>query len=115
MNKRFSYEIISQWSEEMNLGAEFLHTHNIIHRDIKPAFVCISTKKKKIYYFSFFFSFKRNLLLKNNHIKLGDLGGSINYENSLIKTFAGTPAYMSPEMIRFETELVTITPKTDIW
>lgn len=36
-NRKFSYDTVNQWTEEMILGVDFLHTHNIIHRDIKPA------------------------------------------------------------------------------
>jgi serine/threonine protein kinase len=34
---KFSIEQITQWSKEMIMAIHFLHSHNIIHRDIKPA------------------------------------------------------------------------------
>ena len=63
----------------MVLAIHFLHTQNIIHRDIKPA----------------------NILLKNGHIKLADLGLAKALDKSMVRTRAGTPVYMSPEMIKF--------------
>ena len=37
-NKPFSVEVIEEWSKQLITGLEFIHRHNIIHRDIKPAF-----------------------------------------------------------------------------
>ena len=62
--------------------------------------------------------------MKNNQIKLGDLGEAKNIENSLADTIGGTPIYMSPEMQKkyLETHFsstkasnVKIDISTDIW
>ena len=37
-NKPFSVEVIEEWSKQLITGLEFIHRHNITHRDIKPAF-----------------------------------------------------------------------------
>ena len=54
--------------------------------------------------------------MKDNQIKLGDLGEAKNHISSIIKTIRGTIRYWSPEMVRFE-ELpgIEITTKTDVW
>ena len=56
----------------------FFRTRPILHRDLKS----------------------RNVFLKNNQIKLGDMGVSRVLAESFANTFLGTPFYMSPEMIK---------------
>ena len=61
----------------------------IVHRDIKS----------------------RNVFLKCNQIKLGDMGVSRVLAETFANTFLGTPFYMSPEMIRDS----KYDAKSDIW
>jgi len=92
---KFSDETIIKWSKEILTGIDYLHSCNIMHRDIKPANI---------------------LLLKNNQIKIGDLGSVKNLNESVAKSDVGTPLYMSPEMIKFKNDkTINITTKTDIW
>jgi NIMA (never in mitosis gene a)-related kinase len=59
---------------------------------------------------------KSNLFLTQNNqknhisIKIGDLGDSKSIEDYL-KTFVGTPFYVSPELTRNQ----AYTAKTDVW
>lgn len=53
----------------------------------------------------------RNVFLKNNQIKVGDLGVSRVLAESFANTFLGTPFYMSPEMIKDS----KYDAKADIW
>ena len=80
----FAYEIL--------LGVEYLHSKNIIHRDIKTLNIFTATDK---------------------HIKLGDLGVSkiVNSMIPLQGTRVGTPLYLAPELIRHQ----PYSFKVDIW
>ena len=73
-------------------GLEYLHTHNIIHRDIK----CLNL-----------------FITKDKHIKIGDLGVStiISGMDNMHSTRVGTPLYLSPELIK----QIPYDYKIDIW
>jgi serine/threonine protein kinase len=59
-------------------GLDFLHSRHVVHRDVKPD----------------------NILILNGHAKVADFGLAWHQEKLLapMKTFAGTPAYMAPEV-----------------
>ena len=71
-------------------GLRYLHSHSIIHRDLKSANV---------------------LLTKHNICKIGDLNVSKIAKNGVLHTQTGTPHYASPEI--WEEQPYDI--KTDIW
>jgi serine/threonine protein kinase len=77
--QKFSYDEIKNYIIQVTDGLEYIHTFNIIHRDIKPG----------------------NLLInKENILKIVDFGVSREYDTmEYIKTFIGTPYYLAPEMI----------------
>ena len=76
----FEEEEAKFYIAELILGIEQLHKLNIIYRDLKPENILINS---------------------DNHIKLADFGlakeGII--DTSMTKSFCGSPAYLSPEMI----------------
>ena len=37
-NKMFTMDTVYLWAKEMIYGIDFLHTNDIIHRDIKPGY-----------------------------------------------------------------------------
>ena len=80
---RIAYEVLN--------GLDYLHTNNIIHRDIK----CLNL-----------------FLSKDHHVKIGDLGVStISALGGMHCTRVGTPLYLSPELVK----QIPYDYKTDIW
>ena len=82
---------VLQWFVPIAEGVLHLHRHGIVHRDIKSL----------------------NILVDNGVPKLCDLGVSRHRSQQTIemKSFCGTPAYLSPEMAAAQ----PYTEKTDVW
>jgi len=70
---------------------KYLHSNNIIHRDIKPC----------------------NILIQRNRAKLADFGFAVKASSHTVKDGykIGTPIYMSPEAL-FSKEY---SKKSDVW
>ncbi|CAG2068561.1 unnamed protein product, partial [Timema podura] len=80
-----------KWSKEIASGMYYLHSHKIIHRDLKSPNVLIGA---------------------NEVVKISDFGTSREWNDKSTKmTFAGTVAWMAPEIIRNE----PYSEKVDIW
>lgn len=84
---------ISVITRELLIALQFIHEHNVIHRDIKAANILIS---------------------KEGRVKLCDFGVAAQLSSTALKrtTMAGTPYWMAPEVI---TEGATYNVKADIW
>ena len=89
--KNIPLNLIKKWSKELLLGLKFMHDLQIVHRDIKPA----------------------NILIKNNSLKLSDLGLSkmLNNSNDNNMTICGTPLFMCPESFTHDSYGL----KADVW
>jgi serine/threonine protein kinase len=92
--KFLTEKLIRKYTRQILEGLEYLHVHNVIHRDIKGG----------------------NILVDRDGIcKLSDFGGAkvikdeieFNQQNS----FKGTPNWMAPETVR----LMEYTRFSDIW
>ncbi|KAK2948450.1 putative G2-specific protein kinase nimA [Blattamonas nauphoetae] len=85
-------EIIWRLFIEILIGLEYLHSHNILHRDVKSANI---------------------FLAKDGTAKLGDFGVCkvLRTADSLTMTSIGTPYYLSPELW----ENKPYNAKSDIW
>ncbi|XP_032455007.1 mitogen-activated protein kinase kinase kinase 13 isoform X1 [Nasonia vitripennis] len=82
---------LSSWSKQIAAGMRYLHDHKIIHRDLKSPNVLIG---------------------REDIVKISDFGTSREWnEKSTRMTFAGTVAWMAPEIIRNE----PCSEKVDIW
>ena len=90
--KYFPEEKILKYFYQICKGIEYIHSKNVIHRDIKSQNI---------------------FLTKNGTIKIGDFGiaKALTKTNSNAMTVIGTPYYFSPEIINGE----PYNYKTDIW
>jgi len=83
---------------QIALAVEYLHKLGIVHRDLKP----------------------ENILLSNNKedaiVKITDFGFSkLVDDNTVLKTYCGTPIYLAPEVIEARTQNTNYTNACDIW
>ena len=88
----FDENIIRKYLIQILDGLEYLHSHNIIHRDIKGANILVD---------------------RNGTCKLSDFGGAkiIKEEMSIHSSMQGTPNWMAPEIIKSQ----GATRYSDIW
>lgn len=90
-NKRFSERKVWRFAFELASALSHLHSHHIIHRDVK----CLNV-----------------LLTKDHHVKLGDLGASkVALQSALHLTRVGTPLYLAPELVKQQ----AYDSKVDVW
>uniref|UniRef100_T1IM54 Mitogen-activated protein kinase kinase kinase n=1 Tax=Strigamia maritima TaxID=126957 RepID=T1IM54_STRMM len=83
--------VLVDWAKQIASGMNYLHQHKLIHRDLKSPNVLVG---------------------KNEVIKISDFGTSREWnEISTKMSFAGTVAWMAPEVIRNE----PCSEKVDIW
>ena len=77
--KIFEEEEAKFYIAELILAIEYLHSNNILYRDLKPENILINS---------------------DGHIKLADFGlAKENTKEGVVKSFCGSPSYLSPEMI----------------
>ncbi|XP_069938309.1 mitogen-activated protein kinase kinase kinase 13-A isoform X5 [Cherax quadricarinatus] len=82
---------VANWAKEIASGMNYLHQHKIIHRDLKSPNVLIGS---------------------NQEVKISDFGTCREWNDvSTRMSFAGTLAWMAPEVIRNE----PCNEKVDIW
>jgi serine/threonine protein kinase len=90
--KLFSEDKILHWFVQIALGVHYMHTKNVLHRDLKTQNI---------------------FLLGNGRLVLGDLGISKVLEGTMdfAQTCIGTPYYMSPEIFKNK----PYSYKSDVW
>ncbi|KAI1293559.1 Mitogen-activated protein kinase kinase kinase 12 [Halotydeus destructor] len=90
-NRQITPAIAVDWSKQIASGMHYLHSNKIIHRDLKSPNVLMSC---------------------NDTLKITDFGTSRQWnERSTKMSFAGTVAWMAPEVIRNE----LCSEKVDVW
>lgn len=91
---KFKEELVRKYTRQLLLGLEYLHSQNIMHRDLKGGNV---------------------LVTRDGNIKLTDFGASkVNQETTLLegcKSLTGSPFWMAPEVI----EQTPYGRRADIW
>lgn len=88
----FSEDVILDWFVQICLAMKYLHDRKILHRDMKPQNVFLSS---------------------GNIVKLGDFGiaKTLEHTGDMAKTAIGTPLYCSPEICVGK----KYNAKSDIW
>ncbi|KAG0720116.1 Serine/threonine-protein kinase Nek6 [Chionoecetes opilio] len=78
----FAEETVSEWIRQLASGLKYIHAIRIIHRDVKPNNIFLSSNRKTL--------------------KIGDFGVSkLLPDGSLFtSTMLGTPVYMGPEVLQ---------------
>uniref|UniRef100_A0A3Q3AGN4 mitogen-activated protein kinase kinase kinase n=1 Tax=Kryptolebias marmoratus TaxID=37003 RepID=A0A3Q3AGN4_KRYMA len=89
--RKVTPKLLVDWASGIASGMNYLHLHKIIHRDLKSPNV---------------------LVTHNDTVKISDFGTSKELSDKSTKmSFAGTVAWMAPEVIRNE----PVSEKVDIW
>ena len=88
--------IFLEWSLELFDGLFYMHSKNIVHRDLTPT---------NIYLYK-----NENSSLEMS-LKIGDFGISRQINSRGAGTFAGTLYYQSPQIVGFK----AYSEKTDVW
>uniref|UniRef100_A0A672QIJ8 Mitogen-activated protein kinase kinase kinase n=1 Tax=Sinocyclocheilus grahami TaxID=75366 RepID=A0A672QIJ8_SINGR len=89
--RKITPRLLVDWASGIASGMNYLHLHKIIHRDLKSPNV---------------------LVTQNDNVKISDFGTSKELSDKSTKmSFAGTVAWMAPEVIRNE----PVSEKVDIW
>ncbi|KAJ2488943.1 hypothetical protein IWW47_005321, partial [Coemansia sp. RSA 2052] len=94
MSEPLQPEVAHKYFTQALLALEYLHEHDIVHRDIKP---------------------DNMLLTKNDTLKISDFGESTLHDNNSdkVRGSSGTPAFMAPELCQSAGEVSG--EAADIW
>ena len=87
--KPFSEEIVQYLMKQIVDGLQFIHQHDIIHRDMKLANILVKFYAKEDI---------KNINMMKSHLKISDFGISIKAKQAF--TLIGTAAYLDPIILK---------------
>ena len=87
--KPFSEEIVQYLMRQIVDGLQFIHQHDIIHRDMKLANILVKFYTKEDI---------KNINMMKSHLKISDFGISIKAKQAF--TLIGTAAYLDPIILK---------------
>ncbi|KAL5555680.1 hypothetical protein UlMin_037916 [Ulmus minor] len=91
---RVQEQIARRFMQQLGAGLEILQKHHIIHRDLKPENILLSGSESDLV------------------LKIADFGLSrILHQGDYAETVCGSPMYMAPEVLQFQ----TYDEKADMW
>lgn len=92
-------DVVRKYFRQLIVGIDYLHRNEIIHYDIKPDNILLSSDRKQI--------------------KVADFGISAMFtrpgDDSHVSRTVGSPAFLSPEIIKSEQDGAVSGTATDIW
>jgi len=90
--KRFEELTVASWMVQILLALQYMHSHNILHRDLKPGNI---------------------FLTGDDMVKVGDFGMAriLTENDAMAQTACGTPYYLSPEICQGN----PYGPQNDLW
>lgn len=114
-NKCIPEKIVWKWFIQLIYALKYVHNKRIIHRDIKPMNILLSSEKKPEENYNEQMNPNEPISIQKQFkcdIKIADFGVSRILEtSSMAETLIGSPLYLSPEAINGE----TYNSKVDIW
>jgi serine/threonine protein kinase len=103
INREMSEDEIKWYFTQIRNGFKYLHSLNIVHRDIKPQNLLITYINPQVQHGNY----------KNINLKIADFGFSRMFETEedMFATLCGSPNYISPEILQMKKASV----KSDLW
>ncbi|KAH9317487.1 hypothetical protein KI387_019256, partial [Taxus chinensis] len=93
-HRRSSEAVARHFMRQLAAGLQVLHENNLIHRDLKPQNLLLSTNDR------------------NAVLKIADFGFARSLQpQGLAETLCGSPLYMAPEIMQFQ----KYNAKADLW
>lgn len=91
-DRRIPEHTVLRWTIDIMMGLEYLHKDNIVHRDMKPLNVFLTSSSR-------------------GNLKIGDFGLASTSKSEKQTSKVGTPCYLSPEILQND----TYGPAVDVW